>query len=900
MIGSKLAHYEVMSHIGSGGMGDVYQATDTKLGRSVAVKFLPEAFSHDTERVARFQREARVLASLNHPNIAAIYGVEETNSRHFLVMELVSGETLADRIKRGAIPIEEALPIAKQIVEALEEAHEKGVIHRDLKPANIKITPEGKVKVLDFGLAKAYEGETANSSLSNSPTLSMAATNAGIIFGTAGYMSPEQAKGRAVDKRTDIWAFGVTLYEMVTGKKAFEGESVSDTLASVLKLEPDWDALPQDVPASVQKLVRRCVTKDRKQRLRDIGEARIALEESLSGAPREITEPAKRTTIVTWAVLAVLTAALAMVGWGWWRASRPVEEPLVRLDVDLGSDISLASVNNGSSGVIISSDGTRLVYLASVSGSPPKLLTRRLDQPKAAELPGTEGANSPFFSPDGQWIGFVVGTRLNKISVEGGVVLPLGDLFNFTAFAGANWGEDGNIVIGQFPKGLVSIPSSSGGVPSVVTELAAGEISHAFPQTLPGGKAVLFAVYTSPDPDNATIQVVSLVDRRRKTLVKGGTSPRYLPSGHLVYINKGTLFAIPFDLDRLETRGTAIPVLEAVSYSRDFGAAQFDFSRSGTLVYRTGGGGETGMMTVQWLDGTSGKKEPLWAKQGIYTTPRLSPDGKRLALSVNEGGRDDVWVYDPQRAAMRRLTLGGERNPTWSRPTGRYIVFTALNGGMSWIRADGSGQPQPLTQSKNVQIPSSFSPDGKWLAYSELDTASRGVQIWILPVEDNGGQLRPGKPELFRPTQFNDAYAVFSPDGKWLAYQSSDSGRPEVVVRAFPAPAAGQESIWPISNSGGGVPAWLRSSQELLYQSGDQIMAVKYSVKGDSFEAEKPTVWVPRLGGIGFRGSWDLAPDGKRLAVVMPVETTTASKAEHEVMFLENFFGELRRRVPVK
>ena len=568
------------------------------------------------------------------------------------------------------------------------------------------------------------------------------------------------------------------------------------------------------------------------------------------------------------------------------------------MDVDLGSDISLASANNGSSGVIISPDGTRLVYLASVSGSPPKLLTRRLDQPKAAELPGTEGANSPFFSPDGQWVGFVTGTRLNKISVEGGAVVPLGDLVNFTAFAGANWGEDGNIVIGQFPKGLVSIPSS-GGVPSVVTELAAGEIGHEFPQILQGGKAALFAVYTSPDPDNATIQVVSLVDRRRKTLVKGGTFPRYLPSGHLVYIKKGTLFAIPFDLDRLETRGTAIPVLEAVSRT-GVGAAQFDFSRSGTMVYRTGGGGETGMMTVQWLDGTTGKKEPMWAKPGIYTAPHLSPDGKRLALGVNEGGREDVWVYDRQRAAMERLTLSGGRNPTWSRPTGRYIVFTALNGGMSWIRADGSGQPQPLTQSKNVQIPSSFSPDGKWLAYSELDTASRGVQIWILPVEDNGGQLRPGKPELFRPTQFNDAYAVFSPDGKWLAYQSNDSGRPDVVVRAFPAPAAGHESIWPVSNSGGQMPAWLRSSQELLYQSGDQIMAVKYSVKGDSFEAEKPAVWVPKLGVVeGIRGAWDLAPDGKRLAVVMPVETTTASKVEHEVVFFENFFDYLRQRVPV-
>jgi serine/threonine-protein kinase len=901
--GDKLGPYEILSLLGKGGMGEVYRSRDTKLKRDVALKVLPAAFAHDSGRMIRFQREAEVLASLNHPNIAHLYGIEE----QALVMELVEGETLP-----CPLPVETALKYAKQIAEALEYAHEKGVVHRDLKPANIKITPEGVVKVLDFGLAKAIDDPVPSADPSNSPTLTLGATSAGVILGTAAYMSPEQAVGKPADRRSDIFSFGVVLFEMLSGKPAFVGESVGDTLAAVVKDDPDWSKLPAAAPAPLRTLLGRCLTKDRKQRLQAIGEARIAIEESLSGAPPKIAESvqAKRSTL-PWVVAGVLAAALAVVGSGWWRASRPIEQPLVRLNVDLGPEISLASPRRVSDGsVIISPDGTRLVYLASVAGSQPKLLIRKLDQPKATELPGTEGARSPFFSPDGQWVGFVGGTKLNKISVEGGSVVPLADIVNSAFFAGANWGEDGDIVMGQFTKGLVRSPSVGGGASMPVTELASGEVGHALPQILPGGKAVLFVAYTSPDSDNASIQVVSLADGRRKTLVHGGTSPHYLATsngaGHLVYSNKGTLFAIPFDLNHLETRGAPIPVLDGIGYGTQFGAAQFDVSRSGTLVNGTGSAG-TGMMTVQWLDratgkldGASAKKQPLWAKPGIYAMPRLSPDGQRLALSVSQGGREDVWLYDLRRDAMGRLTMHGERNPTWSRPDGRYIVFSALSGGMSWTRADGSGEPQPLTNSKNVQIPTSFSPDGKRLAYSELDTASRSVQIWTLPVEDNGGQLRAGKPELFRSTQFNDALAAFSPDGRWLAYQSSDSGVIEVVVRAFPASAAGQDRIWRISNNGGQDPVWSPTGQELLYQSGDQIMAVKYTVKGDSFDAERPTVWAPKLGGVGgVRSAWDLAPDGKRVVVLTPVESAEAPKQEHEIVMLLNFFDELRRKVPV-
>jgi serine/threonine-protein kinase len=870
--GDKLGPYEILAKIGAGGMGEVYRAHDPRLRRDVAIKVSAERFSE------RFDREAHAVAALNHPNICAIYDV----GPNYLVMEYIEGEA-----PKGPLPLEEALGIARQIGDALEEAHGKEVVHRDLKPANIKIKPDGTVKVLDFGLAKMGAAPAVQSE--NSPTISMAATQAGMILGTAAYMSPEQARGKVVDKRADIWAFGVVLYELLTGRKLFGGEDISDTLAAVIKEEPKLD----QVPRQVRRLLKSCLEKDPKNRLRDIADAWKLLDD----APSSPVRPDRGKWL--WPGIAAALAILAGVAlWAPWRSTQPADRPLVRLDVDLGPDISLAA-GRGSSDLIISPDGTRLVYVASVSGSQPKLLTRRLDQPKATELPRTEGASSPFFSPDGQWVGFASGTRVSKISVEGGAVVPLADSLDSTFFGGASWGEDGNIIAGQFSKGLVRIPAS-GGVPTSVTELEAGEVGHVLPQILPGGKAVLFVDYTAPGSDSASIQVVTLADGRRKTLGLTGSSPRYLAtsngSGHVVYSNNGTLFAIPFDLDRLETRGMPVPVLEA-AYSTQSGAAQFGSSSSGTLVYRTGSGGGTGMMTVQWLDRT-GKKEPLWAKPGIYATPRFSPDGKRLALSVNEGGREEIWIYDQQRAEMRPLTSGGGRNPVWS-PNGRHLVFSSVGGGMSWTRADGGGGQQQLTQSKNVQIPYSFSPDGKRVAYTELN--ANGQEIFALPVEDNGGQLLPGKPESFRPTHFNASFPAFSPDGRWVAYRSIDSGRPEVVVRAFHAPAAGQDSLSHISNSGGNIPVvWSLTSPELMYQSGDQLMAVEYSVKGDSFEVEKPTLWVAKLGAIGgIRPAWDLAPDGKRLAVVMPAEATEASKAEHEVVFLLNFFEELQRRVPL-
>jgi serine/threonine protein kinase len=601
-IGTKLGSYEVTGAIGAGGMGEVYQAHDTKLGRDVAIKVLPEAFAHDPERLSRFQREAKMLAALNHSNIATIHGLEQSSGTSYLVMELVPGETLAEQIERdGAVPIEEALAIAKQIAEALEAAHEKGIIHRDLKPANVKLTPEGKVKVLDFGLAKAFAGDGATEDPSNSPTLSRAATMKGVILGTAAYMSPEQARGKAVDKRTDIWAFGAVLYELLTGKPAFRGEDVTDILAAVVRAEPDWQALPAATPTQVRSLLRRCLQKDKTLRLQAAGDARIEIQEAIA-APKDSgvaqATPASGSKLLL-AVAAALALLLVVASGALWRVTRPVEQslrPLVRLDVDLGPDVSLGSSRGADT--ILSPDGTRIVFV-----SQGRLLIRRLDQPNATELAGTQGAFAPFFSPDGQWIAFFTPGRLQKISVEGGSPITLCNSGNA---AGGSWGEDGNIVAAlNLTQGLSRIPSA-GGPPTPASDLQNGEFTHRWPQILPGGKAVLFTASSEPAFDLASIEVISLADGRTKTLVRGGTFGRYLPSGRLIYINRGTLFAVPFDLDHLEVRGTPVPVLDQVGYNAAQGlrAARFLPNRNADLPQRRSGGRRT---SYCWVAGRLGQ-----------------------------------------------------------------------------------------------------------------------------------------------------------------------------------------------------------------------------------------------------------------------------------------------------
>jgi Tol biopolymer transport system component len=828
---TNLGLYTVLSQIGAGGMGEVYQAHDTKLGRDVAIKVLPEAFAHDPERLARFQREAKMLAQLNHTNIATIYGLEHSDGAHYLVMELVPGDTLQQRVKRdGPVPVEEALTIAKQIAEALEAAHEKSIIHRDLKPANVKLTPEGKVKVLDFGLAKAFSGDTSAEDMSNSPTLSMAATMQGVILGTAAYMSPEQARGKAVDKRTDIWAFGAVLYELLTGKPAFHGEDVGDILASVVKTEPDWTALPANISPSIRVLLQRCLRKDKRQRTPDAATIRIEIEDALaapkdSGAAQAAPTSTNRLLLAVAAGLAII--ALASL-WVAWRATRPIEQilrPLVRLDVDLGPDVALGSQYGADQ--ILSPDGTRLAYV-----SQGRLFTRRLDQPNATELVSTQGEYEPFFSPDGQWVAFFSQGTLKKISVEGGSAITLCGGNNPR---GGSWGEDGNIIASLNVTGGLSRIPSAGGPPTPLTDLQNGEQTHRWPQILPKGKAVLFTAHRGAVGfDGANVEVMSLADHSRKTLVRGGTYGRYLPSGYLVYVNRGTLFVVPFDADRLEVHGSPAPVLDQVGYSAGQGSAQLDFSQTGTLIYRSGGAAQDNLVTVQWLD-AAGKTQPLLAKPGSYERPRVSPDGQRLAL--DDGS--DIWVYEARRDNMTRLTFGGGANvaPVWS-PDGRYIVFSGL-GGIWWVRSDGAGKPQLLTQSKNLLTNFSFTPDGKRLAYNEVNPVT-AYDMWTVTIESDGGGLRAGKSEVFLQTPANERSPSFSPDGRWLAYYSDESGTYQVYVRAFPD----KGGKWQISNAGGAYPEWSSNGHEMFFRGDDnRIMVATYTAKADSFVPDKPHVW---------------------------------------------------------
>ena len=892
--GTRIGPYEILAPIGAGGMGEVYRGRDTKLDREVAIKVLPAAFAQHPERLARFEREAKVLASLNHPNIATIYAVEESPEGKALVMELVKGQTL-----KGPVPVDTALKYAAQIASALDAAHEKGITHRDLKPANIMVTPDGTIKVLDFGLAAVTQLSQSEGEIgTNMATLTMSPTSAGMIMGTAAYMSPEQASGQTVDRRADIWSFGVVLWELLTGKQLFGGTTVSHILASVLKDEPDFT----QVPYKVRRLLRRCLEKDPQKRLWHIGAAMELVEVDAEAVPVAATAPQSRFGKLPWIAAAVLAIVAAGASWIAYRATRPAElKPLVRLDVDLGADVALPATNYvlsvTGSNVAISPDGTRLVY---ASGNPTKLFTRRLDQPTVTELPGTDGGFAPFFSPDGQWLGFRTATNLNKISVEGGALVPLGQANNLR---GASWGEDGNIFLGVQGTGLLRIRDSGGaseGPPETVAALGNGEVGLGFPQILPGGKAILFSAYTAENGGASSIEVLTLADHHRRTVSRGGTSPHYLATsngaGFLVYVNKATLFAVPFDLEKLETRGTALPIVDDVASDGTVGTAQFSFSRTGTLVYRRGGE-DAGLLTVQWLDG-AGKTQPLLAKLGNYGRPSLSPDSQRLALEVTEGSGTDIWVYDWRRETMTRLTFTGNNfGPIWS-PDGRYIVFRTGNTGMSATRSDGAVKPRPLTQGKNVQYPWSFTPDGKRLAFQEQDSKT-SYDLWSVPIESDGAGLRSGKPEVFLQTPAIERYPCFSPDGRWLAYVSSESGTLQVYVRAFPD----KGGKWQISNTGGGYPMWSRNGRELFFETLDNhIMVAAYSVKGDSFVPDKPQPWSEKQigGAVGNTRNVDLAPDGKRIVALMPAtEAKGAQEAQNHVVFLENFLDELQRKFPV-
>jgi serine/threonine-protein kinase len=887
-----IAHYRITSKLGEGGMGEVWRATDTKLSRDVAIKVLPEAFAADPDRLARFTREAQVLASLNHPNIAAIYGVED----RALVMELVDGATLAERIAQGPIPLEEALPIARQIADALEYAHEHGIIHRDLKPANIKITPEGRVKVLDFGLAKALSGETASSDPVNSPTLTIGATVAGVILGTAAYMSPEQAKGKPADRRSDIWAFGVVLAEMLTGRSLYTGDTISEILASVLKEAPALDTLPDATPPAILRLIRRCLERDTRRRLQAIGEARFLLEEpaeavSISAAPHGRT----RLWQAAAAVLTVVSlASLALL----WRATRPAGQPLVRFSVDLGP----GAVPGSHFTAVISPDGRRIAYLVRKDHAT-LLATRLLDQAEATVLSGTEDADDAFFSADGQSIGFFAAGKMKKVPAQGGAAATLVQINNaidtsYSGIRGASWAEDGNIVACLNVRQLYRFPSAGGAAePLPFQPESTGHESYRWPQVLPGGENVLISAGRGAGAWNeADIGVLSIKTGAWKPVLHGGSSGRYLSSGHLVYVRDGVVYAVRFDLARLATRGAPIPILEEVAYNSANGAGQFDFASGpgghGTFLFLNGKTSDQSPPLV-WLD-AAGRQAPLISSLAGALTPRISPDGGRVALTV----AGDIHVYDTARGSLTRVTFGNGPNsfPVWSAD-GKRIAFSPGRTGVWWVRADGSAPPERLMETAQRAMPFSFSPDGKYLALHQQGDAGRN--IWILPFDTTDpDHPKPGKAELFLQNPANDFDPAFSPDGRWLAYASSESGSMQLFVRPFPSSRGAGK--WQVSTDGGRFPVWSPVSNTLFYiAQGSRIMAADYTTAGDAFTPGKPRVWSNTpIGTYGVYSPYDIAPDGKRFAVFATPDKPGEPGATLHVTFLLNFFDELKRRLP--
>ncbi len=907
--GTRLGSYEIVAPIGAGGMGEVYRAHDTKLNRDVAIKVLLPAVANDPDRLARFSREAQVLASLNHPNIAHIHGLEDADGVKALVLELVEGEDLAQRIARGPIPLDEAVPIARQIAEALEAAHEQGIIHRDLKPANIKVRPDGTVKVLDFGLAKALAPDAASGAaqaMAMSPTLSVHATYAGVILGTAAYMSPEQARGKPVDRRTDIWAFGCVLFEMLTGTQTFDaGDTVSDAVAAILKNDPDWAALPADTPPHIRTLLRRCLQKDLQRRLPHIGVARIEIDEGPSEMPPAMGQPSaisarrplwRRVLPIAALAAAAAAGALAFGVIARWTV-KPGQMPTVtRFPVAIPEDQQLVRVNWLL--LAVSPDGTRFIY-----GANRQLYMRAMSDTETRPIPGTNSdPTSPFFSPDGRWIGFHSGTdkALKKIAVTGGAALTL---CKADVVYGASWAGD-QIVFAEPGKGILRV-SANGGAPEVIA--AAPEAQATFgPQLLDEGRAVLFTLTTEPGPDRwdtAQIVVQRLGSADRKVVVRGGAAGQYVSTGHLVYALGSTLLAVPFDVKRFETRGGPIPIVEQVARVQSpvtqSGAAQAAVSASGSLVYLPGGMAGASVPRLLALVDRDGKTQPIGVGPQTYLHPRLSPNGGQIAVATDDGRDANIWVYDLKGGgSLRRLTFGG-RNlfPIWT-PDGRAITFQSDREGDRAIYrqpADGSGAAERLTKPEQgvSHEPESWRPDGKVLSLDVITANNQGV--WTVSFDGDP------KPRLFADTPLIvEKHSVFSPDGRWVAYMSNttiSNSSSEVLVQPFPPTGA----TYQISTNGGRTPLWSRDGRQLFYHEpgANRIFVVDVRT-APGFTFGRPTQ-LPVQGTIHpiSQRNYDVTPDGQ-LLVVVPAGQGEAHRPNQQFNVVLNWTEELKQRVPIK
>ena len=908
--GTKLGSYEILAPLGAGGMGVVYRAHDRRLSRDVAIKVLSDAVTHDRERLARFEREARLLAAMNHPHIAGIHGIDEADGQQFLVMELVDGETLSDRLASGAIPVGESLEIARQIAEALEAAHEKGIIHRDLKPSNVQITGEGRVKLLDFGLAKALDPDPSSSgvdSLSRSPTISHQMTGVGVILGTAAYMSPEQVRGRSVDRRADIWAFGVVLYEMLTGRRLFVGETVSDTLASVLKTDPDWTRLPAETPVTVRRLLARCLERDPKRRLHDAADARIEIDESL-GELRGLSSPSvtgvapplsrvprisPRTAITAAAGLALVAAAFAV---GRWSASRAAgagggSSSPIRAVVPLPPGEHLAGW--ASPVVAISRDGRKLAYVAESDKGVQQLFVYHLDRGETRSVPGSENAEGPFFSPDGRWVAFAVEVsartakpgELKKFSLETGLTQTICGIDDYF---GGDWGEDDAILfVNAENEGMWRVPAAGGkperAVPSVRSNGGDQEKGMNWPQRLPGEAAVLVSIDEGPV---SQIVAVDLTTREAKRLGIESLDARYLPSGHLVYIREdGTLLAAPFDAQKREVTGASVALLQDVAIANSGGV--FAVSDGGTLVYGTGyvrGSGRDLMRLIRVAPG--GSPEPLpFEADAFGRYPRISPDGRRIAVATWIG---EIWIYDlarNSRVRLPRTKVVPDDFLAWT-PDGERVAFEgypAVGSGMQivWQKTDGGSEAELLVSEGTFEKhPGSFTPDGRTLAWTQVMGRETSA-IRLQPV----GQTAGGK--VWAKGDFD--MAAFSPDGRWIAYESGEGGAIHVVVQSFPEPGRKIQ----VSTTGGRRPVWTRDSRRIFYRDGDRFYFVRVEpgAAGGDPQVSSPELFAEVSGVRGF----DVAPDGREIVAVWQ---PPGSGIQTQLQLATNWFGELQRLVP--
>ncbi len=898
--GSRIGPYEISSLIGAGGMGEVFRAIDVHLGRVAAIKVLPQSFAGDAERLARFEREAQTLASLNHPNIAQVFGFEKGEG-HFraLAMEFVEGPTLADRIGGAPVPLDEAIPIAIQIADGLESAHEHGIVHRDLKPQNIKVRPDGTVKILDFGLAKSL-GSSDSSSPGANPTITTPAmTLAGVVLGTASYMSPEQAKGRVVDRRADIWAFGCVLFELLTGKRAFDGSDVSEAIVSILRDEPAWSALPANTPPHLRSLVQRCLQKDLRKRLPHIGVARLELTEPSSPALATSAAPRSRAM---WGALAAaaIILALGLAAWATWPRPSIAPAPPMRLRVDLGATTPVFLTGT----TALSPDGMVLAFV----GRPPgdslrtSLYVRRLDRLDAQQLPGTESGQSPFFSPDGRWIAFFAESTLKKIPTAGGAVVSICPA---PAPRGGSWGND-DVIVFALGEGLNRV-ASRGGVPEVLVKPAPGVTPPTSPQVLPGGRGILYVEAPNSDPAAGTIFVRDLARGTTKEVLQGGRSPRYVETGHLTFVRSGTVFAVPFDLDTLEVKGGAVPVVEGVFQAPFTAIANLAISARGTLAYQPGTASLSRQAPIMWMT-QAGALTSLRAAPSSFGFPRFSPDGRRLAMTMTDGRQFDIWVYDWERDILTRVTtdVGVDLSPVWT-PDGTGLVFGATRGSSNlnlyWQRADGTGEARRLTTSNVSQIPDAFDPTGRLLVFHEGDPATTRQTLALLPIERDGHQLKGGTPTPLIGGAFLKANARISADGKWMAYAANDTGTFEIYVQSFPELGERVQ----VSNGGGNLALWAPRKNELYYSGASEgtLMMVPFTVSNGAFVPAKPRPWsqttfssTPPI--VTYGPGFDLHPDGERFAVTPPLQSASDATAASQVVLLFNFFDELRRVAPIR